>query len=63
MIKVISDSTCNTIRGKVLVGKATPAELLSVFARLDAVEELLEDAFFGEFDAVKSYWRKYLGIE
>jgi hypothetical protein len=39
----LSSKQLNTIRGKALVGKATPAEILSVFGHLDELELQLDE--------------------
>ena len=47
----LTEKELNIIRGKSLVGKASPKEILSVFEHLDflelALDELDQDDFFG----------------
>ena len=57
----LTEKELNTIRGKAMVGHATPEEILSVFAHLDAMEmkldETEEDDFFGT-----EGWRHFFGL-
>lgn len=57
----LTERELNTIRGKSMVGHATPAEILSVFGHLDALEMWLseqeEDDFFGT-----EGWRHAAGL-
>ena len=41
--KYLTERQLNTIRGKSMVGKATPKEILSVFAHLDEIEMELDE--------------------
>lgn len=59
--RFLSDQERNIIRGKSLVGAATPQEILSVFGHYDILEEKLneldDDDFFGT-----EGWRHFLGL-
>jgi len=61
MSDYLTEKQLNTIRGKAEVGKATPEELLSVFAHIDALvdklDETEEDDFFGT-----EGWRHFFGM-
>lgn len=39
----LTEKSLNTIRGKAIVGHASPEEILSVFEHLDALEVALDD--------------------
>ncbi len=43
-MKMLTDKELNTIRGKAMVGHASPQEILSVFGHLDALEMKLESS-------------------
>lgn len=43
MAKPQSDKTLNVIRGKNLVGKATPDDIAKLFEHIDALEMFLDD--------------------
>lgn len=49
--RLLSEKELNTIRGKALVGHATPQEIMMVFGHLDSLEMELDlrdgDDFFG----------------
>ncbi|MCG7507092.1 hypothetical protein [Mesorhizobium retamae] len=52
----------NTVRGKAMVGHATPEELMKVFGHIDALENLLDEA--DEDDAFGSEgWRHAAGLD
>jgi hypothetical protein len=57
----LTEKELNTIRGKAMVGHATPDEILSVFGHLDEIESKLdeteEDDFFGT-----EGWRHFFGL-
>lgn len=60
-LKYLTERELNTIRGKAMVGRATPKEILAVFAHYDKLEiwmsELdVEDAFGTEG------WRHAAGL-
>lgn len=58
--RLLSDKEMNTIRGKAMVGHATPQELMEVFGHIDTLEakmnEVEEDDFFGT-----EGWRHFFG--
>lgn len=60
-MKYLTEQELNIIRGKAIVGHATPEEILSVFGHLDAIEakldETQEDDFFGT-----EGWRHFFGM-
>lgn len=47
--RLLSDKELNVIRGKSIVGAASPEELMQVFGHLDILEEALDQTedFFG----------------
>lgn len=57
----LTDKELNIIRGKAIVGHATPEEILSIFSHLDSLESKLdetqEDDFFGT-----EGWRHFFGM-
>lgn len=57
-----TDKFLNTVRGKALVGHATPAEIMKIFEHLDALEMFLdehdEDDVFGT-----EGWRHAIGLD
>jgi hypothetical protein len=60
-MKLLTERELNTIRGKAMVGHATPAEILSVFGHLDALEMKLDAA--DEDDALGTEgWRHFVGL-
>lgn len=42
-MKLLSEKQLKTIRGKALVGHATPKEILSIFGHLDFLEDKLTE--------------------
>lgn len=62
MMKAQTERFVNTVRGKALVGHASPDELMKVFQHIDALENFLDendqdDAFGTEG------WRHALGVD
>lgn len=59
---LLTERELNTIRGKALVGNATPSEVLSVFGHLDCLESRLDDAEmeYGDFLGTEG-WRHWIG--
>lgn len=59
---VQTDKFLNTVRGKAMVGHATPDEIMKVFGHLDALEMFLdehdEDDVFGT-----EGWRHAIGLD
>lgn len=60
-LKMLTSRELNTIRGKAMVGHASPAEILSVFTHYDLVEQKLD-----EFDQNDTFgtegWRHAFGL-
>jgi hypothetical protein len=60
-LKFLKESELNQIRGKSMVGAATPKEIISVFQHYDLIEaglnELDEEDFFGT-----EGWRHFFGL-
>ena len=58
---MLTSRELNTIRGKAMVGHASPAEILSVFTHYDLVEQKLD-----EFDQNDTFgtegWRHAFGL-
>jgi hypothetical protein len=61
-MKLLTDKELNIIRGKVMVGGATIAEILSVFGHLDAMEDKLDELDEQDFMGTEG-WRHYLGLD
>lgn len=62
-IKYLTQRELNYIRGKALVGHATPKELLSVFSHYDLLESKLDEADNDNDDVYGTDgWRHYFGI-
>lgn len=60
--KFLSDRELNIIRGKVIVGGATLAEVLKVFGHIDKLEAKLDDTDEeGDFYGTEG-WRHFLGL-
>jgi len=55
------DSVINTIRGKNLVGHATPADIDLLFQHIDALEMALDEVDLG-FKFGTDGWREHVGI-
>ena len=62
MMEAQTDRFLNTVRGKALVGHATPEEILAVFGHLDALENLLDEADEDDVFGTEG-WRHRLGID
>jgi hypothetical protein len=60
--KFLDAKTLNTIRGKALVGAATPKEILSVFEHLDELESLLDEADGNDAFGTEG-WRHYVDLD
>jgi len=61
MYKFLTEKELNIIRGKALVGHATPEEILSVFGHIDALEDKLDD--FEQDDTFGTEgWRHAFGL-
>lgn len=59
--KLLTEKEIYTIRGKAIVGAASPAELMSVFSHYDIIEQKLDE--FDEDDAFGTEgWRHRFGL-
>lgn len=58
--RLLSDKELNTIRGKALVGHATPQELAQVFGHIDSIEMKLEEVEQDDFFGTEG-WRHFFG--
>lgn len=61
-MKAQKDDFLNMVRGKAMVGHATPDEILAVFGHLDALEDLLDEADGDDAFGTEG-WRHRLGID
>ena len=59
--KYLKDSELNIIRGKSMVGKAVPREILSVFAHLDELEMQLDELDGEDYFGTEG-WRHSFGL-
>lgn len=60
-LRYLTDRELNTIRGKAMVGHATPTEILSVFTHYDMIEMRLEE--FEQDDTFGTEgWRHAFGL-
>lgn len=59
---VQTEAFLNTVRGKALVGHATPAEILKVFDHLDELEAFLDDHDGNDVFGTEG-WRHAIGME
>lgn len=60
-LKFLTERELNTIRGKAMVGHATPEEIISVFTHYDMIEMKLEE--FEQDDAFGTEgWRHSFGL-
>jgi hypothetical protein len=57
----LTEKTLNTIRGKALVGKATPKEVLSVISHLDELETRLDELDGEDFHGTEG-WRHFFDL-
>ena len=57
----LTEAELNTIRGKALVGHATPKEILSIFAHYDQIEMELEERDSDDFFGTEG-WRHAFGL-
>jgi len=61
IMELLTDKELNTIRGKAMVGHASPQQILSVFGHLDALEMKLEE--FEQDDTFGTEgWRHAVGV-
>ena len=60
-MRFLTEAKLNEIRGKVLVMKATKAELLAVFGHLDELEDKLNDADGQDLLGTEG-WRRWVGL-
>ncbi|MCI1002815.1 hypothetical protein HWD97_22340 [Ochrobactrum sp. C6C9] len=59
---VQSEKFLNTVRGKAMVGHASPEEIMKVFDHLDALEMFLDDHDEGDVFGTEG-WRHTIGME
>lgn len=59
-MKFLTDKELNTIRGKAIVGKATPAELMKVFEHIDKFESELDERDCEDYFGTEG-WRHSFG--
>lgn len=57
----LTEKELNTIRGKAMVGHATPDEIMSVFGHLDALEMQLDEREQDDFFGTEG-WRHAFGL-
>lgn len=57
----LTEKQLNIIRGKALVGHATPAEILSVFDHLDEIEMELDELDYSDELGTEG-WRHRFGL-
>lgn len=57
----LTEAQLNTIRGKAMVGAATPDEILSVFAHYDHIEDELDERDGDDFFGTEG-WRHAFGL-
>lgn len=62
MPKALKDDALNMIRGKNLVGQATPVDVSTLFDHIDALELLLDEADEDDLFGTEG-WRHRLGID
>ena len=58
--RLLSDKELNTIRGKALVGHATPQEIAQVFGHIDTIESKMEEIECDDFFGTEGY-RHFFG--
>lgn len=59
--RLLSEREINVIRGKAIVGRATPAELMSVFAHWDLMEAKMDEVERDDFFGTEG-WRHFFGL-
>ena len=59
--KLLTEKEIYTIRGKAIVGHATPQELMSVFAHYDIIEQKLNDSDEDDTFGTEG-WRHFFGL-
>ena len=59
--KLLTEKEIYTIRGKAIVGHATPQELMSVFAHYDIIEQKLDESD-GDDTFGTEGWRHYFRL-
>lgn len=60
-VKYLTEAKLNEIRGKAMVGHATPEEILSVFGHLDKLEDQLNDFDNDDFFGTEG-WRHQFNL-
>jgi hypothetical protein len=59
--KLLTEKEIYTIRGKAIVGAASPAELMSVFSHYDIIEQKLDKSDEDDIFCTEG-WRHYFGL-
>ena len=59
--KLLTERELNIIRGKASVGKASPSEMLQVFAHYDLIEMQMDEMDGEDFFGTEG-WRHYFGL-
>lgn len=59
--KLLTDKEINTIRGKAIVGHATPEELMKVFGHYDLIEAELDSRDNEDFFGTEG-WRRAFNL-
>lgn len=59
--RLLTEKELNTIRGKASVGRATPAEILSVFGHYDLIESKMDEVEVDDFFGPEG-WRKFFDL-
>jgi hypothetical protein len=59
--RLLTEQELNIIRGKSLVGKSTPSEILQVFGHYDLIEQKLEELDYDDFFGTEG-WRHFFGL-
>lgn len=59
--KLLSQKDINIIRGKAIVGQATPQELMQVFGHWDLMEEKMDEVEKDDFFGTEG-WRHFFGL-
>ena len=59
--KLLTEKEINIIRGKAIVGKATPGELMSVFSHYDLIEAELDERDGEDYFGTEG-WRHSFGL-
>ena len=58
-IKLLSDKEINIIRGKAIVGKASPEELMQVFGHWDIIEQKMDELDCEDYFGTEGWRHKF----